>query len=217
MIVLKIILWIIAAVRFLVVLLLSVPVGADIQYKDKAYIKLRYGFVSIPLDSLMSFAKRFTGKKSKKPKKKKEPPKQKQEKKENSTLEAIKKLLSEKGLSGILNIISQGAKVAGDTSKYFIKHVKLHGLKISITVATGDAADTAIKYGYVCGAVYPALSVVRNAVKYDDYSVNITADFDKDKYDIDCAARITIVPWFLIFSAVKAIVGIARMKSDGVV
>ncbi len=216
MIVLKIILWVIIAVLLLVVLLLSIPVGADIEYTDKAYIRLRYGFISVPLDRIMKLAGRKP-KKPKKKKKKKEPQKPKQKKKENTALTAIKKLLNEKGLSGILSIISRGAQVAGDTSKYFIRHVKLRGMRVNITVATGDAADTAIKYGYVCAAVYPALSIVLNTVKYDAYSVNITTDFDKDKCDIDCGARVTLVPWFAVFSGVKALVGIAKMKTDRVI
>ena len=52
-------------------------------------------------------------------------------------------------------------------------------LNISIVYHGEDADDTAVKYGYFCLAVYPAVSILVKASKCKKYGVGIAPDFNE--------------------------------------
>lgn len=212
MTVIKIILLVLLSVILLVFLLLCLPVGVKFTYDDSVKIRLKVGLISIPLDKIMN-----KGKNPEKGKKKNESnkkPSEGEKKKENETLKSIKKLYKEKGLDGFVKLISEVAKLAAGALKGLFSKMKLKKFRLNITVATGDAADTAVKYGYVCAAVYPAASLILNAVNYKDYTLNVNANFDKKKPEIDFEAEISIIAWFAVIEALKALIGIVRLRGS---
>lgn len=139
----------------------------------------------------------------------------KEPKKENKVLKWFKTTFKERGLKGLINALKEIAGLAETFLKPIFKHIKLKNLDMNITVASEDAADTAINYGYACAGIYPSLSILLNIVKYKKYNVNIAPDFDKKKTEIDLIAELVIVPWFVIFGAVHALVNFLVLRSKG--
>lgn len=139
----------------------------------------------------------------------------KEPKKENAVVKWIKTTFKEKGLSGLLNAFKEIAKLAETFLKPIFKHIKIKRLDLNVTVAFDDAADTAVKYGYFCSGIYPALAVLLRIMKYDDYSVNIAPDFDKKEPEFDVYADLRILPWFIVVGAVKALIDYLILKNKG--
>lgn len=213
MIVLKIILWVILSILALVIIAAFIPVRLYIEYKTEVIVVLKYLFLKIPLVPQNSKGK----KKEKQENKPAENKKSSEEKNEESeTKKYIKSLYKGKGLNGFINLIKETANLASGTMRGLFKHIIFKKFDVNITVAAGDAADTAIKYGYVCAGVYPAISLLLNTVRYKDYTVDITTDFDGKESVIDCKVQANILPLFVVTEAVKLFFRFVKLKKNNV-
>ena len=174
-------LYILLAVILFILLVSFIPINLIVRWHEDIKCTLRIGFIPIVL-----YPKKDIKLKKKKPeKKKKEQPEKKEEKKE-------KNLLKEKGLGWFVNLIKKIADLAKGALKDTFRHILIKEFMLSIRVAGDDAADTAVKYGYYCSAIYPATGLIIGAVNYKSYGVDITPDFEenaKSKIDLDLNAR----------------------------
>lgn len=138
------------------------------------------------------------------------------EKKENAALKWIKTTFNEKGLKGLLSAFKEIARLTGTFLKPVFSHIRIKMLDVNVTVASENAADTAVNYGYFCAGMYPALGVILRAVKFDDYNVVIVPDFNKKKSEFDVSAVLCLVPWFAAVGAVKALIEFLILKYKGI-
>ncbi len=113
-------------------------------------------------------------------------------------------------------MITELAKLASGSLKGLFKHILFKKFDLNITVAADDVAAAAIRYGQVCAAAYPAVSLILNTVKYKDYNVNITVDFDLKEPVIDFKMQANIIPIFAVTEAVKLLLGFVKLKKSGV-
>lgn len=238
MIILKIILWVILAIILLVLLALCFPVRVNVRYSNDVKIKIKYLFLSFTV--FPEGEKKKKGKDKKKSKKTEnnkderenteettegntESPKEdeipsrekkrgKKKKKENKTWRQIKDLYKQNGLDGFLTLITESTELVTGTLGNLKKHTVLKQFRANIVVATGDAADTAVKYGYVCAVVYPCVSLVLNSVKYKKYTVDIAPNFDKKESEIDFEAEASAISWFVVIEIVKALISLVKIK-----
>ena len=153
-------------VLLLLFLLLLIPVGVRAQLDKDLRVALKIGFISIPLYPPKP-------KKEKKKKKKEEKPKPKEEKKEKKP-----GIVKQKGFSWLMETIKNAAILTKGILRDFFKHLVINRLQISIVFCGENADDTAVKYGYLCLTVYPAISILVRAGKCRRYGVDITPDFD---------------------------------------
>lgn len=214
MIVLKIILWVILSVLVLSFAALFIPVRICVDYTTEARVVLKYLFLKIPLVPQKEKKKKKKNP-GKQPSEKKKPD-GKKKKEESEIRKYLKSLHKSKGIDGLITLVRELAGLATGTLRGLFKHIIFKRFDINVTVATGDAADTAIKYGYVCAGVYPALSLVLNAVRYKDYTVNISADFDRKKPMADCKIQANILPLFAVKEAVKLLLRFVELKKNDV-
>ena len=108
----------------------------------------------------------------------------------------FKAFVKEKGVSGIINIVKEIAKLAGGTVSDVLFAFTVTRLKLDIKVAGSDAADSAIKYGRVCAALFPSLQLIMTVVKVKKYDVNVNPDFSdepKNSADAEVFAKIRII------------------------
>lgn len=159
-------LYIVLAILLVIFLLMLVPVGIRASYTDSFRCVLTVGFI------------KFTVYPQKAHKKKKPSP-TKTEKKQTKEPVKKKNLIKEKGISWLFDVIKKVANLAVGALKDFFKHIIVKKLMLSITVAGDDAADTAVKYGGCCSAVYPAFGIVVSSVKCKSCGVDISPDFDE--------------------------------------
>ncbi len=203
--------YILIGIILLIAVILAIPVGVDASYKDDFEAKLKIGFASITLYPP----------KPQKPKKEKKKP-QKTEEKEEKPKEKKPNIIKEKGISWFVEVIRQAAVLAGGVLKDFFSHLVIKKLDISITYAGKNAEDTAVKYGYFCLSVYPAVSILASIGKCKSYGVDIAPNFEngaKSVYVLDVSLRVRIL-WLVTlvfkhgFKALKLILSLRRGKNS---
>lgn len=85
------------------------------------------------------------------------------------------------GLMGFLKSIAEIIRSLWSLLKAIFNNATLKKLDFKMIVASEDAADTAVTYGYANAVVYPIVAaIVENVVSFDDYNVEITPDFSDD-------------------------------------
>ena len=172
----QIFLTVILCIIAFIVLILSLPLKVSVGYDDKISLSIKYLFIKLnilPTDPNKP-------KKEKKPKEKKEePPKEEKEeekpkeKKPNPILEMVKA----NGYDGMMEVLGNLGRVFKIFGGKLLKSIIFNEAYINISVGTGDAASTAIKYGKTCQKVYHVMGFIcsNNVVK--KYDVNVEADF----------------------------------------
>lgn len=176
----QIFLCVILGIIALIVLLLSVPVKVSLAFDNKIHLSVKYLFIK--LDILPVGPKK--PKKPAKPKKGPEP-KTEEEKKEEAPKEKkpnpILEMVKANGYDGMMLVIKNLGRVLGLYGGKLFKSIVFDEIDVYISVGTGDAASTAIKYGETCQKVYPVLGFIcsNNIVK--KYDILVEPDFLANK------------------------------------
>ncbi len=185
-------LYILLAVLILIFLILLLPIGIKASGAENLKLVLCIGFLKFRL---------YPQKPKKKKQKKSTKPAQKPKAEEK---EESRNILKEKGLEWIVETVKKVANLAVGVLKDFFKRIIVKEFMLSIRVATGNAADTAVKYGYCCSAVYPAVGLITGTVKCESYGVDITPDFDENaESKIDFLLNIKIRLIWLVVLVIK--------------
>ena len=205
------------------VLILSIPIKVSLSFDNKIHLSVKYLFIK--LDILPTGPKK---EKAPKPKKEPEPKPDKpkdeapKEKKPNPIVEMVKA----NGYDGMMLVIKNLGRVLGIYGGKLFKSIVFDEIDVYISVGTGDAASTAIKYGETCQKVYPVLGFIcsNNIVK--KYDILVEPDFLANKTEnelfIDFSVTVrkiinaTLAMVFrLIFSvALKFILGAKKGKEN---
>ena len=203
-------LYIVLGIILFFALILLIPIGFLAGFEGEVKAVLKIGFISIPIYPPKP-------KKAKKPKQEK--PKQ-EKPKEKKPKEKKPNLIKEKGIGWLIDTIREAASLAAGAMKSFFKHLIIKRLNISISYCGKDAEDTAVKYGTLCLAVYPAVSVLVKAAKCRQYGVDIAPNFregEESKYAVDIYVYIRVV-WIAAlalrygFKALRLVLSLRRGK-----
>lgn len=206
-------LYILLGILLLLFLICLVRVQIFLLYTDDVKLTLKVLFYK---KALLPSEKKPKKKPEKKPKEK---PEQKPEEKEKKPKEKkpsyLSRLKEKKGVSGIVSLFTELAKIAGGALKGLFRHTVIKKLTVGVALNSGDAASTAVNYGRICSALYPAVNVIAAATVCKDYHVTVEPIFDderKTEVYADVHAYIR-VGWALLV-ALKAGIRllIARMK-----
>lgn len=176
-------------------------------YDETLTLKLKVLFLEF---TLVPFEKQQKKKRKKKVLKKKN--KQTDNKKEKKP-SFIKKLSQKKGVEGLLSMLSEIAELLSSTVKGIFTNVVIERFDLSFIVVGEDAADTALKYGKLCGVVYSTVSVICSTAKCEDYNVNVTPDFDDDaKMKACCDTQFYIRVYFVLRYGLKALFKLVMIR-----
>lgn len=189
-------LWIILGIFAFLFLLLLCPVTLAASYETQLKARLRFLFFSYRLAP----PKEKKTKKKKKVKKVPEGPAVPQESK-------LKQLIEERGFTGFLRLMKELTQLFTGIAKEFFRHVKVKKLDFRVTVVGEDAADTAVKYGYACSVVYPAVSMLTALSGCKDYKVAVSPGFQETESNVSCYLKIRFA---LIYVLVTGIKGFSR-------
>lgn len=176
----QIFLCVILGVVGLIVLLLSIPVKVSLAFDNKIHLSVKYLFIKLDILPVGP-------KKPKKPAKPKKEPKPEPEKKEEDATPKEKKpnpileMVKANGYDGMMLVIKNLGRVLGMYGGKLFKSIVFDEIDVYISVGTGDAASTAIKYGETCQKVYPVLGFIcsNNIVK--KYDIFVEPDFLANK------------------------------------
>ena len=171
-------LYVILSLIALVVVILSIPLHLTVGYDDKIRVSIRYLFVKLDILPLKSKQAKEKAPKEPKPEKEKKPKDDTQkEKKPNPILEMVKA----NGYDGMMTVLSNLVRILKTYGGKLFKSVVFDEIYLYISVATGDAASTAIRYGQTCQKVYPLMGFIcsNNIVK--KYDIDVDTDFLANK------------------------------------
>lgn len=185
-------LYIILGIIALIVLLMVLPLRIYLHYApaDGFQFRAKYLFLTL-FDSTKE-------KKPKKPKKKPSEPKKPAAKKKKGGRKVIELLfdfLGLKDVSSLLNfrravdskgLIETVRGVAAAVKDIFSRIGRLarksvfKRFDLQIVVGDSDAADAAFRYGSICAAVYPLLTMLDGVIKFKKRAVDIRCDFEQE-------------------------------------
>ncbi len=206
------VLYIILGIIAFIVLLLLIPLNIYLEYDDEVRLKIGYLFLKFTILPQQP-EKPKKGKKKKAPEKKTEVKKKEPEpKKKNPILEYADK----HGLDGLLELVKVIAKIVVDVLKRTAKHLIIKKLVIRAVIAGEDSADTALKYGYACSVIYPALAMIEQNTRLKFHCEDISAGFlcEKTVVELELIAKIKPL-WLLgivISAALKFLKAIAKQN-----
>lgn len=98
--------------------------------------------------------------------------------------------------------------------KKLIKHVVIKNTECSIVVVGSDAADTAIKYGAVCSAAYPAVTLLSECFTFKPDKIDISAGFAEHEMYFSLKTDASVRLIYLLAFAVSAIVEFIKFKKE---
>lgn len=198
------------AVLCLLLLILFLPVGVQVEYRDEVFLWLRIAGFRIPIFPVeeeeedgekppRQKKKKKGGSKTQKPSEKGKAEEKKQ--KQGGLKDKVKEITKYQGVSGLLSLLKDLAGIAGGTLKKLWRHVVVKKFDLLLTIGGEDAAETAVLYGKLCGVVYPAVGIILQGCKCRKYGVTVQPDFDKKETDIRFSFIGRILPIFVISSA----------------
>ena len=187
-------------------LLLSTKIILRIKYDDKLIAYIRILFIKIPLYPKEERKKRYPHSMSRRKAKKIKESLSKKEKKPSKKSKDEKEKSEKKDKNDILSIISIITAFVKNFLKKFLNSARIKVAKLHVTVATDEAAKTAVMYGAVSQSVnvlFPMLEGIKNFKKLPkEKDLSVEPDFLSDKSRID--ADITL--YVRVGGALKAII-----------
>ena len=204
-------LYIVLGILLLIFLILLIRVQVFMEYSDTVRLSIKVLFVRIRLID-PDKEKKPKKEKPKKKKKKKKPEKKeaKEDKKKEKKPNMLSKLKDKKGVTGLIDLFTQLAKIAGGTLKNLFSHIVIHRLDVGLAIKGSDASDTALTYGRLCSVIYPSVNIITAATKTKDYHVTVEPVFDDSREtevyaDIHAHLRVIWAVWEVLKAAVKVL------------
>lgn len=158
----------------LLLLLLFLPLTVDLAFDNKLVLKVRYSGITV-YDNTKKIKPEISEKHAEK---------SKRGKKDNTSVKKdnfIKSTYKQKGLLGTIKYFSAILQIVLKKLWRVVKRLKFRKFKLDLSVATSDAAETAIQYGKICASVYPVLALLQTSADFKPDEINISADFEKNK------------------------------------
>lgn len=206
--------YILLGILLLILLICFIKVQVFAIYTEKEFIlRLKILFFELKLLPKPDEPKKKPEKKAEKKKKPKQKTEEKEEKEKKPSY--LSKLKDKKGVTGIMSLFAELARIAGGALKGLFRHIVIKKMNVGIALNSGDAASTAVQYGQMCSVIYPAVNVITGITVCKDYNVTLEPIFDDERETeiyADLHAYIRI--GFALIEAIKAGVKllIARIK-----
>ena len=193
----KIALIVLGAIIAILLVLLFLPLSIDLTFAKELRFKIKY-FGIIIFDSENNV-------KLKKAKRAKSGVEEKSEGKKSKKENFLKKTYTQKGLLGTITYFSKILMLLLKKLWWVVKKFKFRRFYLNLSVATNDAASTAINYGKICSAVYPIISFLETNADFKAKEINISADFDKSDSEFKISTSVTTRLFFWLVAAISAL------------
>ncbi|WP_101908819.1 DUF2953 domain-containing protein [Marasmitruncus massiliensis] len=84
-----------------------------------------------------------------------------------------------------------------------VRRFRIYRLRLSMIVAGGDAAETAVDYGKCNAAVYSAYALAKNFLNLKNPEIEIRPDFVSEKGSVDFEMRGRLMPIIVLAAAAR--------------
>ncbi len=180
------------------VVLLSVKVAVTVHYEGDVAVSVKWLFLKfniLPKHEKEEKPKKEKKKKEEKPKEESEViPEPKKKKKDNMFV----RFYRNRGVEGVVQLLKDTANAVGGMFRRIGRAFFFEELIISLTVGAGDSAETAIKYGKICSAAFPAMGLIVSSMRVKKYNIEINPDFINGKNEARLHTQISVRPIKLI-------------------
>ena len=200
--------WILLGILFFFALLLALPLRIFLRYTGETGLQYRVKYAFFPLAD------------SEKPKKAEEVAAKKQkdpaEKPKKASGGAVQSMLSflgledissaanakraidEKGLLEVLHGVTEAVSSLLKRTGRLLRKGVFKRFDLRIICGDGDPADAALRYGTLCAAVYPLLTLLDSAIKMKRRKVDIRCDFDAEGMQVSFDGQLNYRPWHFV-------------------
>lgn len=117
-------------------------------------------------------------------------------------------ILKQDGAGAVLAFCQELAAFVKDAVGKILKTLTVTRLDVDIRAAAAEAADTAILYGRLCSAVYPAQTLLERAVRVKRRRIRLVADFASQSTEMELELAVRAVPirlaWTVLTVGLKA-------------
>ena len=170
--------------------LLLIPLRAEIGFQEEFTLKVRYAFLKFQLVPAPE-------KPQKEKKKKKKEPEPSGE--GSSTGDQLKAIFQRTGVKGLVRSLTDLAKLATHSLKRLFSHLKFKAFDLYLCVGGAeDAAQAAIQYGQFSAAVYSAVGIFFSRKPCKDYGVTVDLNYDARETTAIFATKLSILPIFAV-------------------
>ncbi len=193
-------LYIIIGIIAFFIILLSIKFVVTVHYEDDISVSVGWLFLKFNLlpkeenEDKPEKKKKTKEKKEEKPKTENEIVKEPKKKKDNMFV----RFYRNRGVSGVVQLLKDAANALGGMFKRIGRAFLFEELYISLDVGASDSAETAIKYGKVCSAAFPAMGLIVSTMRVKKYSIQINPDFLYGKNVAKLHTKISVRPIALI-------------------
>lgn len=184
---------------FIVVLFL-IPVRVTAHYEGSFEMYVKYLFLKIKL-----FPKEEKEKKPKKEKKDKDDKPKKEEKPKEKGDNIFLTFYKNQGFEGVIRLIADALNAVGGMFGGIFKHFVFRELYLEMKIAGSDAAETAIKYGKISSAVFPAMGLLCSKARVKKYNIDLSPDFLAVKDEAMFHFQFGISPIFVTNAVIAAV------------
>ena len=195
------IVYVLLAILVILLVALSIPITGRIAYDGELKASVRILGFSVPLQERKRDRKR-------KPKRT-----QRAKKDKPSKVQELKELLKHDDAAGTLHFVGGVARLAGRAIGRLMRAVTVTDLQLQMLIATGDPADTAQRYGQVCGVLYPAMELIAHRVRIRRRRIRIEPNFLLEKSCARFDIRFRISVWRLLGAAIALLWGFLLLRN----
>lgn len=122
---------------------------------------------------------------------------------------------NKKSINDILELLNTVSAVVKKVLASFGKHLKIKTVRLRITVATGDAAKTAVVYGAVCQAVTYVMEMLYNIAGFTvskSGEVTIVPDFVSERSSADIKIIFKLRVWHVFAMLLSGAIAFIKKK-----
>lgn len=206
MLALYILLGLLGLLVLLLLLALFVPVYARVTYDDELRVQVRV--LGVPITLLPSEDEPEEEKPTLEKKKSAKPSKTKE------LLGEVFRSFKEDGVAATLHYLGELAKLAGQAIGRVLHSITVDKLSLELIVADGDADTTAIRYGQVCGVLYPAFTAIAGVIKVRKRDLRVEPNFLLNKSTLRADVRLHIRLYRLVGAAIVLLVKFLLLKGN---
>lgn len=185
--------WIVLGILAFLLLLLLLPVHVSLRYRDGLQVRVRYAFVSLCVYPRPEKPAKTKKKKQKAEKAAGSGPAAGKEEPEGM-LAQLEELLKEDGVSAVAAYLQSMAKLAADVLRRALRVIVVDRLEARLIVVGEDAAETAVRYGKICAAVFPAQAVLETVMKVRRRQIGVEPGFLQEKSSAAVELRAHVLP-----------------------
>lgn len=199
--------WIVAlSVVGVIFILLISSINVFLEINDRVFLK-----ISILGITLFSYDSENTKTKPKNTKHKK-----KLEASDEKSLSTFSSLLKEytkgKNKRELIQELFEIIKYLCIRFKTLLGHFRFKKVVLDLTVATDEAAETAILYGRLCSVIYSIVSLLESSVNFSSEKISVKTDFTSEKFKLILSSTFKIRVCYILGFALSLAVKVIKIK-----